>query len=100
MVIVTFIGFLFSYNLLFIRVDCLKVGLDLQESLNFVTNNSLRGVFHTENGGRGSGRSDHYHRGMLHSLFMFSVFRSSPLQKECETKKTKGCNKGGVSKVQ
>ena len=38
-------SFFFSYNLLFIRVDCLKVGLDLQESLNFVTNSSLRGVF-------------------------------------------------------
>ena len=44
-VIVTFIGVLFSYNLLFFRIDCLKVGLDLQESLNFVTNNSLTGMF-------------------------------------------------------
>ena len=84
--------FLFSYNLLFIGLDCLKMGLDLQESLNFVTNSSLRVFFHRENGGPGSGRSDHYHHGMLHSLFMFSVFRSSPLQKECEAKKTKGCN--------
>ena len=33
-----------SYNLLFIRTDCLEVGLDLQESLNFVTNNSLTGT--------------------------------------------------------
>ena len=45
MVDVTFIGLLFSYNLLFIRVDCLKVSLDLQESLNFVRNNSLTGIF-------------------------------------------------------
>ena len=52
-VIVTFIGVLFSYNLLFFRIDCLTVGLDLQESLNFVTNNSLTGIFHTENGGGG-----------------------------------------------
>ena len=36
---------------------------------------------------------------MLHSLFMFSFFRSSPLQKESEAKKTKGCNKGGMSQV-
>ena len=78
----------------------MKVGFDLQESLNFVTNNSLTGIFHTENGGPGSGRSDHYHHGMLYSLFMFSVFSTSPLQKECEAKKTKGCNKGGVSRVQ
>ena len=95
---VPFTGLLFSYNLLFIRVDCLKVGLDLQESLNFVTNNSLTGIFfRSENEGPGSGRSNHYHPGMLHSLFMVSVFRSSPLQKEKEAKKTKGCNKGGVS---
>ena len=100
MVIVTFSGVLFSYNLPFFRIYCLKVGLDLQESLNFVTNNSLTGIFSTENGGPGSGRSDHYHHGMLHSLFIFSVFRSSPLQKECEAKKIKGYNKGGVSQVQ
>ena len=37
MVVVTITGLLFSYNLLFIRIDCLKVGLDLQESFNFVT---------------------------------------------------------------
>ena len=55
--------------------------------------------FHTENGGPGSDRSDHYHHGMLHSLFMFSVFRSSPLQKMYEAKKTKGHNQGGVSQV-
>ena len=45
MVIVTYIGLLFSNNLLFIRIDYLKVGLDLQESLNFVTKNSLIGIF-------------------------------------------------------
>ena len=31
---------------------------------------------------------------MLHSLFMFSVFRRSPLQKECEVKKPKAAIKG------
>ena len=74
MVIITFTGVLFSYNLLFFRIDCLKVGLDLLESLNFVTNNSLTGIFHTENGGPGLGTSNHYHHGMLYSLFMFSFF--------------------------
>ena len=76
------------------------MGLDFKESLNFVTNDSLTGIFHTGNGRPDSGRSDHYRHGMLHSLFMFPFFRSSPLQKECEAKKTKGCNKGCVSQVQ
>ena len=42
----------------------------------------------------------HYHHGMLHSLSMFSVVRSSRLQKECEVKKTKGRNKEGMSQVE
>ena len=50
--------------------------------------------FYTENGGPCSGRSDHYHHKMLHSLFIFSVFRSSPLQKKCDANKPKAAIKG------
>ena len=101
MVIVTFIGVLFSYNLLLFRRECLKVGLDLQESLNFVTNNSLTGIFFILKMGvlvqvEVITTTMECCIAYLYCLF----FRSSPLQKECEAKKTKGCNKGGVSQVQ
>ena len=68
------------------------MGLDLQESFNFFTNDSLIGIFFI------------LKIGVLVQVevitttmeFMCSVFRS----KECEAKKTKGCNKGGLSQVQ
>ena len=53
------------------------------------------GVVSSENGDPGSIRSDHYHHGMLHSLFMFSVFSNSPFRKTLSQRNKRLQAKGG-----
>ena len=51
-------------------------------------------------GGRpGSGRSDHYHHGMLHSLFMFSISEVVHYRKSVKQRKPKAAIKGACHRL-